>query len=118
MDSKEKKFLEGLADKYQKKADDSYELYQETGMTRYRTAYQRNEDLAGAIRMAASAAEDHEELVAMRANVSNFASRAAMAERKDLSKFEREELINALLRDMAAYGRMKGLIGVTHYEQK
>lgn len=107
----DKKDLEALAEKYQKKADEKYMLYQETGLTRYDTEYRKNDDLAAAMRMAADAEEDHAALIAMRGMVSSFASSAAEAKRAGLSEAEREKIIDALLRDLIAYGRMNGLIG-------
>ena len=106
----DKKSLEALAEKYQKKADKSSQMYQETGITRYGTEARNNEDLADALWMAVNAADDHATLISMRGTLSNMASRAEAAGRKDISKSDYEELVSALLRDLAAYGRMHGLI--------
>ena len=55
----DKKSLMKLADGFQKKADAAFENYQQTGMSRYGSAYRRNEELADALRMAAGAADEH-----------------------------------------------------------
>ena len=105
-----KEELEKLAEKYQAKADADYQNYQETGMTRYGTAYRKNEDMADAFRMAAAAADDHAALLSMRATVSNFAWRAKMIF-VETDEEKKNEMTYTLIRDLAAYGRMMGLIG-------
>ena len=69
-----------LMEKYQAKADAAAQACQETGLTRYHSAYWRNQDMADALRMALSAKEDHDTLRDMRLVLSNFASRGAAAE--------------------------------------
>lgn len=102
--------LLGLAEKYQTKADTAAENYQETGMSRYGSAARRNEDIAEALRMAAAAADEHHEYIGIKAQMSNFAWRANMASTARTDD-EKNELVDALIRDLAAYGRLKGLIG-------
>ena len=51
----DKEKLMELAERYQHKADTAFQNYQETGITRYDTARRNNEDMAEALRMAASA---------------------------------------------------------------
>ena len=41
-----KKELMKLADSFQKKADTAFQNYQETGASRYDSAFRRNEDIA------------------------------------------------------------------------
>lgn len=55
----DKKTLETLAERYQKRADRAFENYQETGIKRYDTERNNMEDLADALRMAANAADEH-----------------------------------------------------------
>ena len=74
----EKKLLE-LAERYQRKADTAFQNYQETGITRYDTARRNNEDMAEALRMAASAKEDHDRMIHLRGVLSQLAWRAAEA---------------------------------------
>ena len=54
----DKKTLEALAERYQKRADHAFENYQETGIKRYDTERNNMEDLADALRMAANAADE------------------------------------------------------------
>lgn len=54
-----KKELMKLADSFQKKADTAFQNYQETGASRYDSAFRRNEDIAAALRAAAEAADEH-----------------------------------------------------------
>lgn len=68
----EKKLME-LAERYQRKVDTALQNYQETGMTRYDTALQNNEDMADALRMAASAKADHDKLIYLRGALSQLA---------------------------------------------
>lgn len=106
----EQKELKKLVEKYQKKADEAAQAYQETGLTRYHSAYWRNQDMADALRMALSAKEDHDTLRDMRLVLSNFASRGAAAESPYRSPDERAELAARLAAEVADYGRQLGLI--------
>ena len=98
-----------LADKYQEKADIAAENYQETGVTRYGSAARRNEDLAEALRMAAEAADEHQAYISMKGQMSNFAWRARMVAITE-DKGERDKLMDSLVRDLVAYGKLFGLI--------
>ena len=77
----EKKLLE-LAERYQRKADTAFQNYQETGITRYDTARRNNEDMAEALRMAASAKEDHDRMIHLRGVLSQLAWQAAKCQRR------------------------------------
>lgn len=103
--------LEKLAEKYQKKADNDYRNYQETGITRYGSSYRRNDDMAEAFRMAANAADEHREYVSMKGQMANFAWRAKMISSPEKTDEEVAELTYALIRDIVSYGKMLGLIG-------
>jgi len=100
--------LERLAERYQRKADTAFQAYQETGMTRYDTARRNNEDMADALRMAASAKEDHGKLVFLRAELHQLASKAMSVNyaAEDLKPRRMQEVINELL----SIARMQGLI--------
>ena len=106
----DKKKLMKLADSYRAKADAAYENYQETGAARYYNSYHRNDDLAEALQMAATAADEHNALIVLRAELAHFAFRAAMATSKQRTESEKAELAAALATDIAVYGRMHGLI--------
>lgn len=105
-----KEELMKLAGSFQKKADAAFENYQETGMSRYGSAYRRNEELADALRMAAGAADEHNAYIHMRGQMSNFAWRAKMASATDTEE-KRSELAEALIRDLVSFGRLMELIG-------
>lgn len=102
--------LEKLADGFQKKADTAFQNYQETGMSRYASTARRNEDLADAMRMAAGAADEHHAYISMKSMMANFACRAKMITSSETDE-KREELTQALVRDIVSYGRLVGLIG-------
>lgn len=68
--------LERMADRYQAKADKAYQNYQETGTARYDREYRNYEDLAMALRMAASANDDHAQLISMRCDLAILGAKA------------------------------------------
>lgn len=105
----DKEELLKLADSYQKKADSAADNYQKSGISRYGNAARRNEKLADALRMAAGAADEHQAYIAMRGHMSNFAWRARMASIAE-TVAKRDELLDALVRDLVSYGRLFGLI--------
>ena len=102
--------LEDLAEKHQKKADRAFRNYQETGITRYETTYRQNDDLAEALRMAANAADDHQALSSMRAQMSWFASQSRKALQPGLEESDRADMVQHLLREIVAYGQAMSLI--------
>lgn len=71
-----KERLYAMAERYQSKADRAYQVYQETGITRYDRERRNAEELADALRMAASAADEHTQLIGLRAELYSLASRA------------------------------------------
>lgn len=100
--------IEKLAERYQKKADEAYANYQETGITRYDTTRRNNEDLADALRMAAAASDDHAALVHLRGT---FASLAAKAESIQwAAESQKEERTKSLVNELLSAARMMGLI--------
>lgn len=105
----ERKELEKLIDKYQKKADTAEATYQETGASRYYTTSWINQNMANALRIALSAKEDYETLREMRLVMSNFAARGAAAVSSLRSEDERVELAMRLAAEVADYGRRNGL---------
>lgn len=96
-----KQELERMAERYQLKADRAYANYQETGAARYDRENKNNEDLADALRMAAAAAEDHERLVALRAEVVSIASRADKAVTGTASAEEKDGILKSIVSDAA-----------------
>ena len=61
--------LAKMAQKYREKAEKAYRDYQETGMTKYQTAYRNADDLASCIAAAADAVEDKQLLLAIKCEV-------------------------------------------------
>lgn len=102
--------LEKLAEKYQAQADAAAQNYQETGISRYSNAAYKKEHLAEALRMAAAAADEHHAYIAMKAQMCNFIWRAKMSACSE-SQEKRDELAQALIRDLVSYGQLTGLIG-------
>lgn len=101
----DKKTLETLVERYQKRADRAFENYQETGIKRYDTERNNMEDLADALRMAANAADEHNAYVGMRGA---FVGLVTIAQEIELAADEesREELTDKLVKDLLSYGRM------------
>lgn len=101
----DKKTLETLVERYQKRADRAFENYQETGIKRYDTERNNMEDLADALRMAANAADEHNAYVNMRGS---FVGLVTIAQKIELAADEesREELVYKLMKDLLAYGRL------------
>lgn len=105
-----KEDLYKLAESYDKKADSAFRAYQETGLTRYGTTYRKAEDMADALRVAAGAAEEHAAYINLKTEMSNLAWRAATVMRKDLPPEDRARRAESLIADIAALGRLLGLI--------
>lgn len=100
--------LEALAEKYEAKASRAYQNYQETGITRYDRERRNAEDLASAMRMAASAERDYTKLVNIRGSVSMLASKAQLALKEPEGK--RESAMEKVLKDLVALAVMEGLV--------
>lgn len=100
--------LESLAEKYEAKASRAYQNYQETGISRYDREYRNADDLASAMRMAASAERDYTKLVNIRGTVSMLASKAQLALKEPEDK--RETAMEKVLKDLVAMAVMEGLV--------
>ena len=101
----DKKNMEALAERYQKRADRAFENYQETGIKRYYTERNNMEDLADALRMAANAADEHNAYVGMRGA---FVGLVTIAQDIEFAadKESCEELVNKLVESLLTYGRV------------
>lgn len=97
--------LEALAAKHQKKADEAWQNYQETGMTRFDLERRKNEDMAEALRMAARAADDAQRLTDLRVTLSEYGYKASM-----IADHGTEEDAMKFCRELAASARIRGLI--------
>lgn len=101
-----KKLLE-MAEKFQEKADRAYQNYQETGLARYDNERARSEDLAEALRAAASAADDHNHLVNLRGTLSQLAFEAGQIEWKPDD--QKSAALEHLRKQLLALARLEGL---------
>lgn len=97
--------LYAMAEKYQSKADRAYQTYQETGITRYDRERRNAEELADALRMAASAADEHTQLIGLRAELYSLAVRA---QRVDDDPVKLEALRQSLLAVARVYNLIRG----------
>lgn len=68
-----------LAERWQAKADRAMERYQEDGLPRHNREREQAQDMADALQIAASAADDHSELVSLRGTVNQLAVKAHAA---------------------------------------
>lgn len=90
--------LTKLAEKYRDKAEHAYNVYQETGISRYDRERRNAEDMADAFSLAASAADDHDLMLTLKSQMIWFAHNAeALLERKD------PERMAALLKDIVGF---------------
>lgn len=71
--------LIALAERWQAKADRAMERYQEDGLARHNREREQAQDLADALQIAASAADDHDELISLRGAVYCLAVKAHAA---------------------------------------
>ena len=102
-----KKDLEKLIAKYDQQADKAFHDYQATGATRYDTARRKAEDLADALRMALTAADDHNRLIALRCTVSDWANRIQAMKANPQEGWNVETDI--ILQEILSTARMHGL---------
>lgn len=68
-----------LAERWQAKADRAMDRYQEDGLARHNREREQAQDLADALQIAASAADDHSELISLRGAVYCLAVKAHAA---------------------------------------
>lgn len=103
-----KEKLQEMASRYQEKADRAYMNYQETGITRYDRERRNAEDLADALRMAAYASDDHDELCGFKGMMSYLAAKASRI--KYMPDDQKEKAMDHVLNELLAEASMKGLI--------
>ena len=107
--------LEKLAERYQQKADRAFENYQDTGLRRYDTERNNMEDLADALRMAANAAGENPEDTKIRrfprGSLAEFVN-AAQNIKCTTDQDDRVKLVDKLVEDLLAYGRMHNWIAM------
>lgn len=71
--------ITALAERWQAKADRAMARYQESGLPRHNREREQADDLANALRIAANAADDHDELISLRGVVCCLAVKAHAA---------------------------------------
>lgn len=99
--------LEVLAEKYEAKAERSYQNYQETGISRYDRERRNAEELAAAMRMAAQESDDYNKLTFIKFEVSILADRAKKAMRVPEDK--RCDAMEQALRNLVSFAVSQGL---------
>lgn len=104
----DKKDLEKLIERYDKKAETAFRNYQETGMGRYDTECRNAEDMAEALRAAYNAAAEHETLISLRAQIILWASQA-----DDLVRQLFPPAVESMLLDIVAYAEV-----MCHYKKR
>lgn len=102
--------LERMADLYQAKADKAYQIYQETGMARYDREQRNYDDLAMALRVAASATDDHTQLISIRCDLAILAAKAEDLLNGDQLSHEFVAGAASLLENLVATASTYGLI--------
>lgn len=102
------KEVHDLAEKYQKKADEAWETYQETGSGRYLGVYHKNQELADAFRMVERVRESHERLKSLDYHMAYFARRARDV--VDGDGAEKAKLALSLAKEIYDLGLCMGLI--------
>ena len=102
--------LERMADRYQARADKAYQNYQETGTPRYEREYHNYDDLAAALRVAASATDDHTQLISIRCDLAILAAKAEDLLNGDQLSHEFVAGAASLLENLVATASTYGLI--------
>lgn len=97
------KALKKLIDQYQRKADNAYRSYQESGISRYDREYRNNENIAEALRIALNASDEHTKLISIKADLATLAYRAEIAVHNHDSS-EAASVLNSLIAAAEAYG--------------
>ena len=105
-----KEDLERMADRYQAKADRAYQNYQETGISRYDREQRNYDDLAMALRVAASATDDHNRLISMRCDLATLAAKAKDLLAGDQLSHEFVAGAASLLENLVATASTYGLV--------
>lgn len=108
--------LIALAERWQAKADRAMERHQEDGLPRHNREREQAQDLADALQIAASAADDHSELVSLRGAVYCLAVKAhAAVDALDApDRASDRDILTDLARNVISTARLYGVdIGLT-----
>ena len=103
--------LIALAERWQAKADRAMERYQEDGLPRHNREREQAQDLADALQIAASAADDHSELVGLRMMVNQLAVKAhAAVDALDApDRASDQDILTDLARNVISTARLYGV---------
>lgn len=100
-----------LAEHWQAKADRAMERYQESGLARHNREREQAQDLADALQIAASAADDHSELISLRGAVYCLAVKAhAAVDALDVpDRAADRDILTDLARNVISTARLYGV---------
>lgn len=100
-----------LAERWQAKADRAMERYQEDGLAHHNREREQAKDLADALQIAASAADDHSELVSLRGTVNQLAVKAheALDSMSEPEQPSDRTILTGLARNVISAARLYGV---------
>lgn len=100
-----------LAEHWQDKADRAMNRYQESGLARHNREREQAQDLADALQIAASAADDHSELISLRGAVYCLAVKAhAAVDALDVpDRAADRDILTDLARNVISTARLYGV---------
>lgn len=104
----DRKRLQELAEKYYKKAEEAYQAYQETGIRRYDTQRRNNEELGDAMKAAANAADEHNDVIAFRYTISRLATIAKKVDEVTDDK-AKVKMLNMLKDELITEAKWRGI---------
>lgn len=103
--------IAALAERWQAKADRAMARYQESGLARHNRERERAEYLAEALRIAANAADDHDELISLRGAVYclSVKAHAAIDALAVPDRASDRDILTDLARNVISTARLYGL---------
>lgn len=103
--------IAALAEHWQAKADRAMDRYQESGLPRHSRERDQAEDLANALRIAANAADDHDELISLRGAVCCLAvkAHAAIDALDTPDRASDRDILTDMARNIISTARLYGL---------
>lgn len=104
-----KEELREHAKRWRAKADRAFERYQETGAQKYYREYCNADDMAGALKMAAEAADTSAANIHIKAQLADFAYKAWLIGHTD-EESEKIKKTKDLLAELVSFGVMEGVI--------
>lgn len=103
--------LIALAERWQAKADRAMERYQEDGLPRHNREREQAQDLADALQIAASAADDHGELISLKCDLNQLAAKAhtALDALPAADRADDRTILTDLARNVVSAARLYGV---------